>query len=495
MNRRANSNSRKQNPAPGAASTSYRPARADRRQATPAPFSVARELRRIYLWFALAVIVLLIVLSIHGATIGQKDAAEMFNSSPMAVLWVFLLIGLIVSPFAFPNLRAVGPLATHVGPGLVLIGALWGSAAMHEFRVQHMGHKGVWKGRMALREGTPTDTVWARGAAEPDRLPFSLNLNRFSMDYYGKPPGQWWLYLATTFQMPGGPPEGVRQEFNLEWSPPPNSPTIDLPFGVKADVRGYLPHARREPVLLIRPPGGSPATMPAEPGAEITLDRQKVTLKVVRVFANYANSTSRPEDAEDAPGPPRQPALHVMISGPDRQPEVQTVLADFAPAGEFGMSYAMTVVPDAASLYPAMELYAQPPHGGRGKTVRIVPPPRQGDSVCQAWPAGLSLGRSQFDFALVRPGSVMDIRSFNADVAIIDGEREAGTALIRVNHPLHYGGYHFYQSSYAQMRDDMTYLDVVSDAGLGWVYAGFFVTMIGILWKFWVLPAYRRLRR
>jgi len=63
---------------------------------------------------------------------------------------------------------------------------------------------------------------------------------------------------------------------------------------------------------------------------------------------------------------------------------------------------------------------------------------------------------------------------------------------IEVNDPLHYGGYHFYQSSYItpqlQGQPPATVLSVTSDSGLYCVFAGFLALCVGIVYHLWVVP-------
>lgn len=65
---------------------------------------------------------------------------------------------------------------------------------------------------------------------------------------------------------------------------------------------------------------------------------------------------------------------------------------------------------------------------------------------------------------------------------------------IEVNKPLHYGGYHFYQSSYRTYQDGTfaTVLSVTSDSGLYVVYTGFIFLCFGIMYHFWIRPIFKK---
>ncbi len=68
------------------------------------------------------------------------------------------------------------------------------------------------------------------------------------------------------------------------------------------------------------------------------------------------------------------------------------------------------------------------------------------------------------------------VKDYISDVKVIQGDRTVARKGIEVNHPLYYGGYHFYQSSYGQdphTGQMYTVLSVASDSGLYWVLAGY----------------------
>lgn len=64
---------------------------------------------------------------------------------------------------------------------------------------------------------------------------------------------------------------------------------------------------------------------------------------------------------------------------------------------------------------------------------------------------------------------------------------------IRVNDPLHYGGYHFYQSTFGRdERGPYSGIMVVSDSGVGIVFFGYALLTVGLFGQFWVKPFLRR---
>ncbi len=79
------------------------------------------------------------------------------------------------------------------------------------------------------------------------------------------------------------------------------------------------------------------------------------------------------------------------------------------------------------------------------------------------------------------------VRDYVSELQVLRDGQVVASKDIEVNHPLHYGGYHFYQHSYGQNQmGDYTVLMVVSDAGLNVVYTGYAMLIAGVFWHFWV---------
>jgi hypothetical protein len=78
------------------------------------------------------------------------------------------------------------------------------------------------------------------------------------------------------------------------------------------------------------------------------------------------------------------------------------------------------------------------------------------------------------------------IRDYISELEIVrDGVVVAGKN-VEVNHPLQYGGYHFYQHSFGHdALGEYTVLMVTSDSGLGTVYAGYVMLIAGVFLHFW----------
>ena len=77
------------------------------------------------------------------------------------------------------------------------------------------------------------------------------------------------------------------------------------------------------------------------------------------------------------------------------------------------------------------------------------------------------------------------IKDYISSVMVIKDGKVAAEKNIEVNHPLHFGGYHFYQQSYDTKSGQYTILRVASDTGLSTVYFGFILLCLGVIWQFW----------
>jgi cytochrome c biogenesis protein ResB len=86
------------------------------------------------------------------------------------------------------------------------------------------------------------------------------------------------------------------------------------------------------------------------------------------------------------------------------------------------------------------------------------------------------------------------VRDYISDIQVIKDGNVVAEKNIEVNHPLHFGGYHFYQSSYDTQANRYTVLSVVSDTGLDFVYAGYLALGIGVFWHFWLRHIFAKRR-
>lgn len=78
------------------------------------------------------------------------------------------------------------------------------------------------------------------------------------------------------------------------------------------------------------------------------------------------------------------------------------------------------------------------------------------------------------------------ISDYISELEVVKNNKVVAEKNIEVNHPLHFGGYHFYQQSYDAEAGQYTFLEVVSDTGLNLVYAGYVMLCVGVFWQLWL---------
>jgi len=134
---------------------------------------------------------------------------------------------------------------------------------------------------------------------------------------------------------------------------------------------------------------------------------------------------------------------------------------------------------EADVVNPAVEVEIERPDGTRSRRY-----------VFERFP-GFSHSQDDLRLSYVsdRPRAIQD---FYSDLVVMEDGREVISKTIEVNHPLHYGGYHFYQHSYDSAGGEYTILSVTSDSGLYAVFGGYWMLSLGLLWHFWLRHARQR---
>ncbi|MCX7008020.1 MAG: cytochrome c biogenesis protein ResB [Kiritimatiellaeota bacterium] len=149
-------------------------------------FQPVQRLRQLMQWFNLALIFGLLGLVIAGSFLGAERAKELFNSPPLWPLWGVLALALLAGFIIFvTQMRNPGLAALHAGCLLILLGSFWNSHAGHTFAARlGLADKIPWS-YLVLREGEQANVVWDETLNQPlGQLPFSVRLNKFSMDFY-----------------------------------------------------------------------------------------------------------------------------------------------------------------------------------------------------------------------------------------------------------------------------------------------------------------------
>jgi len=86
------------------------------------------------------------------------------------------------------------------------------------------------------------------------------------------------------------------------------------------------------------------------------------------------------------------------------------------------------------------------------------------------------------------------ISDYISEIELVENDRVVAAKDVEVNYPLHFGGYHFYQSSYDDKAGQYTVLSVHSDTGLYVVYAGYWLLCLGATWHFWLRHMLTRIK-
>lgn len=204
---------------------------------------------------------------------------------------------------------------------------------------------------------------------------------------------------------------------------PEGDQSAELPFQVA--LKDFRMEYYKPAHLLIQTREGQSWRIPAEIGKEFILDEQLGSVEIIRSFENFK---IKEEDGKnvyyDDPLPGYNPALEVQIDPPDDEVRTRFVF----------------------ELFPG---HAHP--------------------------------EDEFSLLYLRV-----ISDYVSELQIIQDNKVVAEKDIEVNHPLYYGGYHFYQHSYDNRAGEYTVLMVVSSTGLNLVYAGYLMLSIGVLWHFWL---------
>ena len=199
--------------------------------------------------------------------------------------------------------------------------------------------------------------------------------------------------------------------------------TEDLPFEIK--LKDFRLEFYEPEYLIIRSRDGQSWRIPFELGKEIPLGGEIGSVKVLRKFENFRiTMDGNNRNITDSPQTGYNPAIEIRMTQPD---------------GTITMKYAFEKFP------------------GHGHP------------------------QENFTFGYQRI-----VREYISELQVIKDGKVVAEKNIEVNHPLHYGGYHFYQQDYDHENLRYTVLKVVSDTGVPLVYAGYWMLCFGVIWLMWL---------
>jgi len=205
----------------------------------------------------------------------------------------------------------------------------------------------------------------------------------------------------------------------------------ELPFSLK--LKDFRIEYYQPVYLRIQNNQGRQWKIPVEVGKEFSLGDDVGTIKFIKSYENFKIGMEEGKSAPyDDPSPGMNHALEVQITKP----------------------------------------------GGKAST----------QYVFERFP-GQVHGQNQFLLSYHRV-----VSDYISDLQIIKDGKVVGEKDVEVNHPLRFGGYHFYQSSYDDKAGQYTVLQVVSDTGLYVVYAGYWLLCLGAIWHMWLRHIFSKLK-
>ena len=213
---------------------------------------------------------------------------------------------------------------------------------------------------------------------------------------------------------------------------------VDLGFLIKLDKFIYNEHIDPKEKLLVYPAGEDKSDkpiveLPAESGVESDIADTGYRVKVLRYVNDFAMDT----------------ATKVVVSRSARpnNPAIEVELKD--KAGKTSQFWVFARFPDM--------------HQKVGPAFNFI-----------------------YRWAGRRP------KDFISKVTIFKDGREIMKKDIRVNEPLRFGGYTFFQSSYDTERLSWSGIQVAKDPGVGVVYAGFVMLTVGLVIIFYINPLVKK---
>ncbi len=450
-------------------------------------------MQRLLMWLTMACLVALVCLCIVGAFLGAARAAEMFRSPLMAGGWFLLSAILLIGFIAFAAMRRLGMLAIHAGAMLILGGSMWGSPPGHALRAKYLDHSPTAKGYMRLFQNSADNLVLsADGQSVLGVLPFSVKLEKFWLEYYPADRDKWSVHFERVV-------DGrlVAQPINFR---PGQRVTIGE-TDIKVELLDYLTDESRDTPALVVSANRRTRVLPFDLAQPIDLDLVDAKIQVLRVFKNMrVVQDGNDYVAIDSPGPGQNHALQVelQLAGPE---PIRTYV--FSPPTAVRIGQQISNGATLMYLPPATDRHGRlaPPiiklrlsRKRHRMTGWLAPPEHATDQ-------DLSLAELYRDeeqwlaagapiIAVHRPYQAT--KDYKSELVILEDGNEVARKVIEVNHPLHYGGYHFYQTGYDDEFHSYTVLTIASDSGLWAVYAGFALLVGGTVWQMWLKPLRRR---
>lgn len=402
---------------------------------------------------------------------------DIFHSLPFALLLFMLAASSTITVWrrrvSFKKWRHAGLLVSHVSVLLILIGGLVGSV----YGKRGMLHLIVGQSG----ESYMTDAK-ANKPAELEQMGFRLRLDRFELDHYD-PEFKFYTYeeLPET--------DGWKVVSAQEPEVGETMGTSKLKGGTTVTVTKLYKNIARKSTGADRHtltfPDGSTRDVNVGDSLVLAAGRKAV---IQDYFADFVidMETRKVYSRSDEPN---NPTLAVLLTEPDGKESTaylfgRAELRDAGHGNAAGLKYAMTPGPTelvedtGEGVNPAAEVEVRWPSGKVDKTLLLAASPK---------PLDLGGGR-----VLVFREKPEMIKNYRSTLTVLAGGREVQTQEIRVNHPMYYEGYAFYQANFDPKNPNYSGIEIVKDPGLPLVTFGLWALIVGVVhtialrnWKPW----------
>lgn len=444
--------------------------------------------------FITTVLGLLTGATIAGTLVVQRVAAAQFDAKYGAAAglmrWVFLddlfhslwfsgLIWLTCLSLVVIAIRRwpwtwskAGYVVTHLGVVVIALGAL-------------VGQLGGVKGRIDTEVGRVTSHMrthdWRSGRVEGLELPFTVRLDDFRIEAHDP------VYRIYVFERkaPGEHSDAFEPVLAIAPDEQQGEPVV-VDRGVSLRVDGYVGEgaaaASAQHILKIN--GSTLVVEPHQAYAD-------VAGRYIRVgeFYPHFNFDLASKQARNLSPQPVNPALYVEIrqGSPDGAVEHQGWL--FAHASSFDAAHGRAEHTDrpvyhfaGAAAGPGVELAVL--EGGREVA--------KGKLTLEQRHNALRFQDGRF-VAVFRQRD-REAKNYHSTLSILDGDHVLATKQIKVNEPLFYGGYAFYQANFDPKNLRYSGIEVVRDPGLWLVFVGLVAVLLGVVQIFYFRALGKRRR-
>lgn len=461
-------------------------------------FTEMKNVRRILLWVTAGGLCSLSLVSIVGAFLQAEGAGAMVSSTPFIVVWCLLALLMLAGVVLFKRVRrSPALLAMHVGPLLILVGTMYGSPTGHRIWGALTGTPKTESGYLVVYEGKASNQLKdASLKNDVATLPFAVKLEDFRIENYEQDDGRWKLQVSV-------PARGV--ETIVDWEEGKERRIEEADLSLK--VLQYIPSAQpayedgKDARLKVTTADGE-TFVPALEGEQVEVENPRATVRIEEVYSRLrVIGTGEERRVVDAQEGPANPALRVHVDPAEGESGEVFVIPRFQMHGNSVEGFSFDYVqPEPTGAVPADE--KSPP------AMEILL--RRGDATMREWliarpgsnhvPLMLRKLFPEVTAAAAQKGEHSSggmlylyrprghVKDYFSDLVVMEEGQPVAQKTIEVNDPLHYGGYHLYQSSYDEENGQYSILLAKSDSGLWMAYAGFLLLTVGVFAGCWVDP-------